>query len=79
MSGEIGKGGRAIDGEKESWKLKGKIGNFAIITGDFRTTRQSISKDIEVTITQPNLLIYRTFHQYSFQLPTKHSPGQTIF
>lgn len=44
MSGVIGKGGRAIDGEKESWKLKGKIGNFAIITGDFRTTRQSISK-----------------------------------
>lgn len=40
-------GGRAINGEKESQKLIGKIGNSAIIIGDFRTTRQNISKDIE--------------------------------
>lgn len=41
------KGGRAINGKKESQKLIGKIGNSTIIIGDFRTTRWNIIKDIE--------------------------------
>lgn len=41
------KGGRAINGEKESQKLIGKLRNSETIIRDFRTTRQNISKNIE--------------------------------